>query len=162
VIIFGIDPGTSITGYGIIRSNGNTISYVASGIIKTNPKMEIPEKLEKIYDGLSAKMNEYGPDCVSIEQAFYGKNVNTTLVLGQARGVAILAAVKSGATVVEYTPREIKKAVVGNGNAVKEQVEYMVKMILRLPDCATQSDEYDALAASICAFNSFSKEKYKR
>ena len=153
MIFFGIDPGTSITGYGIISSNGNTISYVNSGIIKTNPKMNLPEKLEKIYDGLSTKMKEYSPDCVSIEQAFYAKNVNTTLVLGHARGVAILAAVKNGATIVEFTPREIKKAVVGNGNAAKDQVEYMVKMILRLPDSNTNSDEYDALAASICAFN---------
>ncbi len=153
MIYFGIDPGTAVTGYGIISSNGNTISYVDSGVIRTKSKMDLPEKLEVIYDRLLEKMKEYIPDCVCVEQAFYAKNVNTTLVLGHARGVAILAAKKSGAKVVEFTPREIKKAVVGNGNAVKDQVEYMVKMILRVPEKNTDSDEYDALAASICAFN---------
>lgn len=153
MVYFGIDPGTSVTGYGIISTDDNTVSYADSGVIRTKPKMEISGKLEMIYDGLLEKMKVWIPDYVCIEQAFYAKNVNTTLVLGQARGVAILAARKSGAQVVEFTPREIKKAVVGNGNALKDQVEYMVKMILRLPDTKTEPDEFDALAASICAFN---------
>ncbi len=155
MIIFGIDPGTFITGYGIIRTKGNTINYEDSGVIKTVPSSSLPEKLESIYDGLCKKMKEFLPDCVCIEKAFYSKNVHTTLVLGHTRGVSILAARKSRAKIVEFTPREIKKAVVGNGNATKSQVEYMVKTILKLTDTNICSDIYDALAASICAFNNF-------
>ncbi len=162
MIFFGIDPGTLVTGYGITSSKGNTLLYKDAGVIKTNPKSKLPEKLEKIYDSLYKKMKVYNPDCVCIEQAFYAKNVNTTLVLGHARGVAILAAKKSGAEIVEFTPREIKKALVGNGNAAKDQVEYMVKMLLRLPDEKISSDMYDALAASICAFNNFKASNLMR
>lgn len=155
MIFFGIDPGTAVTGYGIIRSIENRLKFEDAGVISTAPRSSLSEKLEQIYDALCVKMNEYCPDCVCVEQAFYAKNVHTTLVLGHARGVALLAAKKSGADVVEFTPKEIKKAVVGNGNATKAQVEYMVKMILRLPDEDSRSDMYDALAASICAFNNF-------
>ena len=160
MIFFGVDPGSVATGYGIIRSLNNTIKFEDAGVIRPKPKSSGQEKLEYIYDQLSAKMKEHSPDCVCVEQAFYAKNVNTTLVLGQVRGVALLAARKSGAEVVEFTPREIKKAVVGNGNAAKDQVEYMVKTILRLPEKKMRSDMYDALAASICAFNNYSKVKY--
>lgn len=160
MIFFGIDPGTAATGYGIIRVIDNTITFEDAGVIKTKAGSSVQEKLEYIYDQLGSKMKEHGPDCVCVEQAFYAKNVNTTLVLGQVRGVALLAAKKSGAEVVEFTPREIKKAVVGNGNATKDQVEYMVKTILRLPEKKMRSDMYDALAASICAFNNFSKIRY--
>ena len=160
MIFFGVDPGIRITGYGIIRTIDNTMKYEDAGVIKPKPRSSIQEKLEYIYDGLSNKFEEYRPDCVCIEQAFYAKNVNTTLVLGQVRGVALLAAKKSGVEVVEFTPKEIKKAVVGNGNATKDQVEYMVKTLLRLPDKKIESDMYDALAASICAFNNYSKIKY--
>jgi len=160
VIFFGVDPGTQVTGYGIIRSRENTMYYEDAGVITTPPKAPLSEKLECIYDGLLHKMKEYSPECVSVEQAFYAKNVNTTLVLGHARGVALLAAKKSGAQVVEFTPREIKKAVVGNGNAAKSQVSYMVKTILRLPDTEIKTDMYDALAAAICAFNNYHVFQY--
>ncbi len=160
MIFFGIDPGTMVTGYGIIHTLNNTMKYRDAGVIKTKPKSSLSEKLECIYDGLFAKMQEHKPDCVSVEQAFYAKNVHTTLVLGHARGVALLAARKSGAEVVEFTPKEIKKAVVGNGNAAKTQVEYMVKTLLRLPEKEISSDMYDALAAAICAFNNISNIKY--
>jgi len=160
VIFFGVDPGTQVTGYGIIRSRGNTIYYEGAGIITTPRQASLPEKLECIYDGLLVKMGEFSPECVSIEQAFYAKNINTTLVLGHARGVALLAAKKSGALVVEYTPREIKKAVVGNGNAAKSQVSYMVKTMLRLPDRDIKTDMYDALATAICAFNNYQSLRY--
>ncbi len=160
MIFFGVDPGTQVTGYGIIRSQENTIHFEDAGIITTPKKSCLSEKLEYIYDGLLQKMKEFSPECVSVEQAFYAKNVNTTLVLGHARGVALLAAKKSGAEVVEFTPREIKKAVVGNGNADKSQVAFMVKTILRLPDKDIKTDMYDALATAICAFNNYRTIQY--
>lgn len=156
MVFFGIDPGTAITGYGIIRYTQNKLLFEDAGVIATQATTSLAEKLELIYDGLCLKMAAYKPNCVCIEQAFYAKNVRTTLVLGHARGIALLAAKKSGAQIVEFSPREIKKAVVGNGNASKEQVTYMVKTILNLTGSNLRSDIYDALGASICAFNHFS------
>ena len=155
MIIFGIDPGTAITGFGVIRVNGNSVSWVDSGVIKTDSRGELPEKLLTIYDGLSGKMTEHRPDRVCIEQAFYAKNVHTTLILGHARGVAMLAAKKAGAIVAEYSPREIKKSVVGNGNAAKEQVEYMIRALLSPPIRSAHTDAYDALAAALCDFQNY-------
>jgi crossover junction endodeoxyribonuclease RuvC len=152
MIIFGIDPGTSITGYGVIEADGNRVSYVDCGVIRISDKFDMPEKLAAIYDGLAGLLARHSPGRVCIEEAFYAKNVHTTLVLGQARGVAILAAKKSGADVSEYSPRAIKKTVTGNGNAAKNQVEYMVKMLLRLPAGDQAPDAYDALAAALCDF----------
>ena len=134
MIIFGIDPGTAVTGYGVIKIVNNTVSWLDSGIINTKPSLPLCDRLEKIYDELVEKMKCHTPERVSIEEAFYGKNIHTTLVLGHARGVAMLAARKTGAFVSEYSPRQIKKAVTGNGNATKEQVVYMVQMLLSPPE----------------------------
>jgi crossover junction endodeoxyribonuclease RuvC len=152
VIIFGIDPGTAVTGYGVIKTKNNSMSWVDSGIITTNASGVLAERLEIIYDALLDKMRLHAPDRVCIEEAFYSKNVHTTLVLGHARGVAMLAARKTKAAVAEYTPREIKKAVTGNGNATKEQVEYMMKVLLSPPQAHVRSDAYDALAIAVCDF----------
>jgi crossover junction endodeoxyribonuclease RuvC len=152
MIIFGIDPGTSCTGYGVIEASGNRMSYVECGVIRVSGKLDMAGKLAAIFDGLTEKLTQYEPQRASIEEAFYAKNVHTTLVLGQARGVAILAAQKSGASVAEYSPREIKKAVAGNGNAAKNQVEYMMKMLLGIPAGEHPADAYDALAAALCDF----------
>jgi crossover junction endodeoxyribonuclease RuvC len=112
----------------------------------------MPVKLEGIYDGLYGKIGEHAPTRVCVEQAFYGKNARTALVLGLARGMALLAARKSGVEVVEFSPLEIKKAVVGRGNATKEQVSYMVHTLLHPPAGHAQVDANDALAAALCAF----------
>jgi crossover junction endodeoxyribonuclease RuvC len=152
MIIIGIDPGTSNTGYGVIEVAGNRVSYVDCGVIHISDKLAMPEKLVCIYDGLTGLMRKHGPGRVSIEEAFYAKNVHTTLVLGQARGVALLAAMQSGADVAEYSPREIKKTMTGNGNAAKNQVEYMVKMLVRAPAAEHHADAFDALAAALCDF----------
>lgn len=152
MIIFGIDPGTAITGYGIIKVEGNSIKWVDSGVILTKPTLLLVDRLEKIYDFLLKKMKEHSPARVSIEEAFYGKNIHTTLVLGHSRGVSMLAAKKVGAVISEYSPREIKKALTGNGNATKEQVEYMVKMLLSPPTQHTHPDAYDALAVALCDY----------
>ena len=152
MIIFGVDPGTAVTGYGVIKTNNNSVTWLDSGVITTNASSALADRLEKIHDHLQIKMKEHAPDRVCIEEAFYAKNVHTTLVLGHARGVAMLAAKKAGATVSEYAPREIKKAVTGNGNATKDQVEYMIKMLLSPPEEHQYSDAYDALAIALCDF----------
>lgn len=155
MITFGIDPGTAITGFGVIRADNNTLSWVDSGVISTKSSLPLSERLEAIYDGLVDIMRKYRPGRVCIEEAFYGKNVHTTLVLGHARGVAMLAASKSGAVVTEYSPRQVKKAITGNGNAAKDQVAYMVKMLLSPPEDHVQTDAYDALAVAVCDYQSY-------
>ena len=152
VIILGIDPGTAVTGYGVIRAVNNAVSWVDSGVIVSDSSMPLSGRLLRIYDGISAKIHEHEPQRVCVEEAFYGKNVHTTLVLGHARGVAMLAAAQAGCVVSEYTPREIKKSVTGSGNAGKEQVEYMVKMLLNPKGEKTRQDAYDALAVAMCDF----------
>ncbi len=153
MVIFGIDPGTALTGYGVVKVANNSVSFLDAGVIGTSTNLHLSDRLESIYDKLCEKMSLYKPSRVCIEEAFYGKNVHTTLVLGHARGVAMLAARKSGAAVLEYSPREIKKAVTGNGNASKEQVAYMVKMILPNVGVHEKTDTYDALAVALCDFN---------
>ena len=155
MIIFGIDPGTAITGFGVIRTSGNSVAWVDSGVIKTDKAGRLADKLATIYDGLTEKIRQHAPARVCVEQAFYAKNVHTTLILGHARGVAMLAAKKAGAEVAEYSPREIKKSVVGNGNAAKEQVEYMIKALLAIPKNCDQADAYDALAVALCDFQNY-------
>jgi crossover junction endodeoxyribonuclease RuvC len=154
MIIFGIDPGTAITGYGVIRTGNSSVHWVDSGVIHTKPSQPLADRLEQIYDNLMMKMSVHEPDRVCIEEAFYGKNVHTTLVLGHSRGVAMLAARKAGATVSEYSPRQIKKAITGNGNAAKEQVAYMVRMVIAPPHQHDQTDAYDALAVAMCDYQS--------
>ncbi|MDR0330296.1 MAG: crossover junction endodeoxyribonuclease RuvC [Chitinispirillales bacterium] len=153
MVILGIDPGTAVTGYGVIRVDGNAVSWVDSGVIVTDTSQPLCRRLRIIYDGVCLKLDEHAPERVSVEEAFYGKNVHTTLVLGHARGVAMLAAAQRGCEVSEYSPREIKKSVTGNGNAAKEQVEYMVKMLLRPPGAKLRQDAYDALAVAMCDFH---------
>ncbi|HON10077.1 MAG TPA: crossover junction endodeoxyribonuclease RuvC [Chitinispirillaceae bacterium] len=153
MIIFGIDPGTAVTGYGVIKVQNNSVSCVDAGVIATDATRPLAERLEIIYDKLCEKIQLHKPSRVCVEQAFYGKNVHTTLVLGHARGVAMLVARKYGAEIMEYSPREIKKAVTGNGNATKEQVAFMVKMLLPSSGNHERSDTYDALAVALCDFN---------
>jgi|WetSurMetagenome_2_1015567.scaffolds.fasta_scaffold310224_2 crossover junction endodeoxyribonuclease RuvC len=152
MVILGIDPGTAITGYGVIDVKNNAVKWIDCGVIATNAGVSLPDRLAIIYSGIEKILGRYGPDRVAIEQAFYAKNVHTTLLLGHARGVAMLAAQQKGASISEYSPREIKKAITGNGNAEKSQVEYMVKVLLSPPDAREKSDAYDALAVALCDF----------
>jgi crossover junction endodeoxyribonuclease RuvC len=152
MIFLGIDPGTAFTGYGVIQARNNAVSWVDCGVIVTEPHSPLPARLMKIYDGIRLCIEQHKPQRVSIEQAFYAKNVHTTLLLGHARGVAMLAAQQSGAEIAEYSPREIKKATTGNGNATKEQVEYMIKMLLSPRTTGERSDAWDALAVALCDF----------
>jgi crossover junction endodeoxyribonuclease RuvC len=150
MIIFGVDPGTQLTGFGIINSEGTNLFHLNSGIIKTNPKDDLASKLKQIYSELNNQVKRYKPDVFCIETAFYGKNVQSAMKIGYVRGVAMLVAAINEITCVEYSPREIKKAVVGKGSASKEQVQFMIKNLLNLDKEKIKFDETDALAVSVC------------
>ncbi|MBI9071854.1 MAG: crossover junction endodeoxyribonuclease RuvC [Melioribacteraceae bacterium] len=159
--IIGIDPGTLHTGYGIINYEQNEVSLIYAGVINTSPKKDLSERLKVIYDEVNQLIKIYQPDEFSIETAFFGKNIQSALKLGHARGVAFLAAAHNGLVVNEYSPREIKRAVVGNGAATKEQVQYMIQNILKTKK-ELKFDISDALAIAVChAFRlkTFSKGK---
>jgi len=156
----GIDPGTIITGIGIIEISGDRISALDIDCINLNKKLSIPERLKIIYDVCCAKMNKFEPDEFAIETAFYHKNIQSTLKLGQARGVALIAAVNSDLKISEYSPREIKKSVTGNGASSKEQVQFMIKTILSLKENPKFIDSSDALAVALCHY--FSGPKIKQ
>jgi len=150
VIVLGVDPGTLVTGYGIVVRKGPEIRMLGCGTIKNGAGHSMPLRLQRIYGELSAVIQKYNPDEFAIESAFYGKNAQSALKLGHARGVSILAAVEHEIPTTEYSPREVKKAVVGNGAASKEQVQYMVKSLLHTPHSKMVLDTSDALAIAIC------------
>jgi crossover junction endodeoxyribonuclease RuvC len=150
MLILGVDPGTIITGYGIIDADKNSFKHIYNGCIKLPSSKQLPEKLSIIYDTLSAVIRKYKPDEFAIETAFYGRNVQSALKIGYARGAALLAAVHHQIPSNEYSPREVKKSVAGSGAASKEQVGYMVKTILCLKTEIERLDESDALAVALC------------
>lgn len=150
MIILGVDPGSNVTGYGLIRSEGKEDVLIESGIIEPAPKALLPEKLKEIFEGLLTIIQKGEPDYFAIEQTFYSKNARSALIMGQVRGVAILAAAKSNLQVGEYSPKEVKSAVVGNGSASKLQVQFMVQKLLRLKDPPVPLDAADALAVALC------------
>lgn len=154
MIILGVDPGTKITGFGLVNFENNLLSYINSGIITLSKNKTIPEKLETIYNKINEVIVEFHPDEFALETAFYGKNVQSALKIGYARGVAMLAGARNNLNVGEYSPREVKKSVVGNGNASKEQVQFMIFKILAMKEPKLKFDETDALAVAVChAFN---------
>ena len=150
MIILGVDPGTNITGYGLIEFGNNKFKRISHGIIKLPSSKSLTEKLEIIYNELDKLMKLYKPDEFVIETAFYGKNVQSVLKIGYARGVSLLAAIHNKVPTNEYSPREIKKAVVGKGGASKQQVNYMVMTILNSKKIKFKPDESDALAIALC------------
>ena len=147
-IILGIDPGSRITGYGIIQQKGSKCIYIASGCIRTKGETLAP-KLDMIFNGISEIIQQYQPTEFAIEQVFMAKNPDSALKLGQARGAAIVAATQAELYVCEYSARQIKQAVVGTGAATKEQVQHMVMQILNLSG-RPQADAADGLAIAIC------------
>lgn len=155
--IFGIDPGSNRTGYGCVESDGSRQRMVACGAISSSAPTSFPDRLLAIHTGLAALLRDTRPDFVAIESLFFATNVRSALKLGHARGVAMLAAVEAGVPVVEYTPAEIKRAVVGYGRAEKQQVQQMVKVLLGLPSIPVPHDAADALAVAICHLNTYSR-----
>lgn len=150
MIIFGIDPGIAIVGYGVVEYKGNSFKTLDHGVITTEPKYAFPERLKMVYDQLTVLLDKYNPDCVAIEELFFNKNVKTAITIGQARGVQVLAAINKGSEIYEYTPLQVKQGVVGYGRAEKKQVQEMVKIILGLKSIPKPDDAADALAVAIC------------
>ena len=151
--IFGIDPGSERTGYGCVESAGSRQRLVACGSLAAPPGATFPEKLMVIHAGLKALLERHRPACVAVEGIFYAKNVRSALKLGHARGVALLAASEAGIPVAEYSPAEIKRAVVGYGRAEKPQVQEMIRLLLGLEARPSPHDVADALAVAICHLN---------
>jgi len=154
-VVVGIDPGTAITGYGIIREQENgDLEWVSHGVVKTPSNWDEPQRLLELYHKLNDIFASYKPDCCAVEKLFFQKNVKTAILVGQGRGAALIAAAEAKLSVGEYTPLEIKQAVVGYGNADKKQVQKMVKVLLNLKEIPQPDDAADALAVAICHLHS--------
>jgi crossover junction endodeoxyribonuclease RuvC len=148
--VLGVDPGTACTGYGVVEGDGlGPVSLVECGVIRTRARDPLPARLHEIYEGIAELLARHKPDALSVEDVFYAKNVRTTVVLGHARGVVLLAGQQAAVLVHELPPAEIKKAVVGTGAATKEQVQFMLTRLLRLKSAPQPSDAADGVAAAL-------------
>jgi crossover junction endodeoxyribonuclease RuvC len=154
VIVLGIDPGTAITGYGVVRSDGRAQQLMECGVIRTSPRAPLESRLNDIFEGVTELLERHRPDALAVEDVFYARNVRTTVVLGHARGVILLAGARAGVAVHEYAPELIKKTVVGRGAATKEQVQFMVARLLRLKTAPQPADAADGVACALtCAMS---------
>jgi crossover junction endodeoxyribonuclease RuvC len=154
-IILGIDPGTATMGWGVIRQEGNRLSYVQHGAVTTPSQWEMPRRLGRLFDGVTELVKGYRPETVAVEELFFNTNVTTAITVGQARGVVLLAAYRAGIEVAEYTPLQVKQAITSYGRAEKRQVQEMVRSLLRLREIPKPDDAADGLAIAVChAFSS--------
>ena len=150
-LILGIDPGTAITGYGVVaKESGGAISLVECGVVRTSSGEVLAVRIRDIYEAITTLITRHAPSVLVVEDVFQGKNVQSALKLGHARGAILLAGALGEIPIVEYSPREIKKAVVGNGNATKDQVGFMVQQQLRLKAPPSPADAADGVAAALC------------
>lgn len=148
--VLGVDPGTAVMGYGVVESAaGRPYRLLECGTLTTGARDPLPSRLRVLYNGVTALIGRHAPDAVAVESAFYGKNVRTTVVLSQARGVILLAAEMADVEIAEYSPAVIKKTVVGRGAAVKTQVGFMVAQLLRLKEPPSPSDAADGVAVAL-------------
>ena len=154
MLILGIDPGTAITGYGLVKGEDDDLTLVVYGTITTSSDWPQPERLQRIYQELTAVIEDWQPTAVAVAELFFSKNVRTALSVGQARGVVLLAAANAGLPIHEYTPLQVKQAIVGYGRATKDQVQQMVKMLLALDSVPQPDDAADAIAVAICHIHS--------
>lgn len=154
LLILGIDPGLAIVGYSLVEKKGNKFAICDYGVIKTAASLSNTERLDIIYSELTEVIKKYQPDEMAVEELFFNKNVKTAIKVGQARGVVLLSGARAGLSVAEYTPLQVKQAVVGYGRADKNQVQQMVKALLNLDHIPRPDDAADALAVSICHGNS--------
>jgi crossover junction endodeoxyribonuclease RuvC len=152
----GIDPGSRCCGYGILQVEKKSITAAGCDIVKVDEKMPLSDRLKQIHENIDKIIKRYSPDVVAIETIFYGKNIKSAFTLGHARGVIMLAVVQNNLDVVEYSPREIKRSVVGNGNASKGQVMYMIDKLLGIKLEKNMEDAADALAIALCHYNRLS------
>lgn len=150
-LVLGIDPGTAVTGYGVVRFDGRVATLVECGVIRTTARDPLPQRLLEIHEGVVELIARHRPDTLCVEDVFYARNVRTTVVLGHARGVILLAAQQSALRIVESPPAEIKKAITGTGAATKEQVQFMVTKLLRLRTAPQPADAADGVAAALSA-----------
>lgn len=148
--ILGIDPGLALMGYGVISSVNDKVILLECGTIVTHADMPFPNRLASIHSNIKELLKKYSPDCIAFEELFSGKNVKTVIQVAQARGAAMAAAFESGAELFEYTPIQIKQAVVGYGRADKKQVQEMVRLLLGMGDVIKPDDAADAVACAIC------------
>ena len=153
MLILGIDPGIVKTGYGLISINNNTITLIDYGVISPNSKDTISSRLLSIYSDVEELINNFKPNVFSIEDVFYSKNFKSAMLLGQARAVAILCAEKYSIPIFEYSAKKVKQSITGNGNSSKEQVQYMVKKMLKIKNDMMPVDSSDALAIALCHLN---------
>ncbi len=149
MIILGIDPGTAVTGYGLIHVEGQRLRPVDYGVVRTSSELPLAQRLSIIYTHFAQLISSHRPDVVAVEELFFSRNARSALAVGHARGVALLAAAQEGIPVVEYTPLQVKMVLTGHGRAAKEQVSYMVKLLLRLQEDIRPDDITDALAVAI-------------
>lgn len=150
MLVLGVDPGTAQTGYGVVRGDGTRpATLVECGVIRTRPRDPLPVRLRDIYDGIVELLDRHHPDAMAVEDVFYARNVRTTIVLGHARGVVLLAGEQRTVAIHEFPPAEIKKAVVGRGAATKEQVQFMIARLLRLKNAPQPADAADGVAAAM-------------
>lgn len=150
MIVLGIDPGTATTGYGVVVGGGSAVPrLIECGVIRTPARAPLPTRLKDIFDGVREVIVRHHPDAMAVEDVFYARNVRTTVVLGHARGVVLLAGEQAGLAVHEYPPSVIKKTVVGRGTATKEQVQFMVARLLRLKSAPQPADAADGVACAL-------------
>lgn len=149
----GIDPGTAITGYGILDDRNGEVKVIDYGCIRTSSKVPADKRLSQIYAGMKKIISKHKPKYIAIEKLFFNSNTRTAMAVGQARGVTILAAAESGVSVSEYTPLEVKMALTGYGRADKVQMQKMVKTLLKMDDIPKPDDAADALAIALCHVN---------
>jgi crossover junction endodeoxyribonuclease RuvC len=150
MIVLGIDPGTALTGYGVVKGERSLPPRLLEcGVIRTRPRDSLAERLREIHDGVTELIQRHRPDAMSIEDVFYARNVRTTIVLGHARGVILLAAAEAHLDIREFPPAEIKKTIVGTGTATKQQVQFMVARLLRLKTPPEPADAADGVAAAL-------------
>ena len=148
--VLGIDPGTAVTGYGVVEpANGRPGRLVECGVIRTNARDKMWQRLDSLYDGVTELIQRHRPDALAVESIFYGKNARTTMVLGQARGVILLAGAQAGLEIREFPPAQVKQSIVGAGGAAKRQVGYMVQQLLRLAAPPMPSDAADGVAVAL-------------
>jgi crossover junction endodeoxyribonuclease RuvC len=150
VLVLGVDPGTAVTGYGLVRDvRPGTMTLVECGVIRTKPGDVLAARLRVIHDAIEEIVARHKPDAMAVEDVFYSKNVRTTVTLGHARGVVLLAGERAGLPIHEYPPAEVKKAVVGHGAATKEQVQFMLTRLLRLRSAPSPTDAADGVAVAV-------------
>ena len=150
MVIIGIDPGTATAGFGVVDSSAGRLRALEYGVIRTPARQALPARLHAIYTGITALLDRHAPCVMAVERLYFNRNVTSALSVGEARGVFLLAAAQRGLEVVEYTPAEVKQSVTGGGSAQKQQIAFMVRVLLGLRETPKPDDAADALAVAIC------------